>query len=284
MASPIAGERLAGVNRLSAGGGATREANGDARGSLEFPDSLARPDNPDRDDAINRVYQGEPVEHESFGRAASTTYGYTPDRRSGGKPRAWFQTRLSAALTRSTAAVKSGITSSASILSPDDNQGDVGVVEFQGDGAIAAMSARASGRVLEHAEAIKQAPPELRDSLSHICELQPLQEGLKVSEIFWTVEEYIQGPESWDDICQYGAALFERELLSDSEWEEIGIPFYDLTPDVARLVITISARAMVRVPILQLSEHELTLLVPESSKHESAAIDLLISDGLFEIG
>ena len=165
----------------------------------------------------------------------------------------------------------------------DDNQGNVGVVEFQPDGAIAAMSARAPGRVLDRMQAIGLAPPGLRDSLARISELALLQEGLGVSQIFWTAGDFVQGPESWNDMWQRGVELFDREFLSDSEWEEVGVPFYDLTEGVARVVVAVSARAMVRVPMLRLTEDEFRLLIPKNSKHESVAVDLLLREGLFEI-
>jgi hypothetical protein len=165
----------------------------------------------------------------------------------------------------------------------DDNEGNVGIVEFQPDRAIGAVSARTPGRVLDQLRAIDRAPPEVRDSLLRLSELPLLQEGSGVTEIFWTVGESIQGPESWDEMCLHGLELFEHELLSDSEWELEGTAFYELTPDVARLVIAVAARAMVRAPMLHLSEHELKVLVPKNSKHESVARDLLLSDGLFQV-
>ncbi|MEO8919568.1 MAG: hypothetical protein ABI488_19275 [Polyangiaceae bacterium] len=165
----------------------------------------------------------------------------------------------------------------------DDNGGNVGIVEFLDDGAVGAMSARAPKIAIDRAEAIAFAPAGLRDQLVRICELPLLQEGLGVSAIFWTVGASIQGSRSWDDICANGAHLFEHEFLPDREWEETGAQFYNLTPDVARLVIAISARAAVRVPVLHLAEHELRMLVARGCKHESTAVDLLLSEGLFEM-
>ena len=165
----------------------------------------------------------------------------------------------------------------------DDNQGNVGIVEFRTDGAIGAMSARAPSRVLDRQRAIGLAPLGLRDSLALISDLPLLQEGFGVSELFWSVGESMDGPESWGDMRRNGAALFEREVLSDAEWQEVGVPYYDLDPDAARVVIDAAARALVSVPILQLSVQELTLLVPKGSKHERLAVDLLTSEGLLAV-
>jgi hypothetical protein len=165
----------------------------------------------------------------------------------------------------------------------DDNQGNVGIIEFQANRAVAAISARARGRALDLARALSLAPVEQRDDLLRVCELPLLQEGLGISEVFWTVGEFLHGPEDWDEMCLHGAELFEREALSDPEWEEIGIPYYNLTIAAARAVISIAARAQVRVPLVRLSEDELGLLVPEGSKYENTARGLLLSDGLFEL-
>jgi len=165
----------------------------------------------------------------------------------------------------------------------DDNQGIVGVVEFRTDGAIAAMSARAPGRALDCRQTIELAPPRLRESLSLLCELALLQEGLGVSEVFWTVGESIEGPDTWDEMCRHGAELFAREVLSDAEWLQVGAAYYGLRSDVARTAIEVAARAIVDIPILRLSEPEVALLVPAGSKHKTLALDLLTSEGMLEV-
>lgn len=165
----------------------------------------------------------------------------------------------------------------------DDNQGNVGVIEFRLDGAIAAMSARAPARTLDRQQAIELAPPGLRDAISRICELPLLQEGLGVSELFWTERELIRGPESWDEICRHGAEIFERELQSDVEWMATGASYYDIDAAVARHVIEASRRAVVGIPILRLSREEVSMLIPKGSKHENAALSVLVSERLIEV-
>jgi hypothetical protein len=164
----------------------------------------------------------------------------------------------------------------------DDNQGNVGVVEFRPDGAVGAISAHTPVRPFDRVRAVAVAPARWQVALEQICRLPLLSEGAGISAVLWTAGEFIQGPapESWVNV---GAELFRRELLADSVWEEEARAYYDLAPDVARLAIAIAARAVVRVPIVALPESELRLLVPKGSKHEEQALDLLTSDGLFEM-
>ena len=168
----------------------------------------------------------------------------------------------------------------------DDNQGNVGVVEFRVDGAIGAIIARASKRQFDLAGTLDLAPPTVREALLKVCDLPLLQEGpgvpTGVSEAFWTVGEFMQSSESWDDTCL--SEVFEAELLSESAWETEGTRYFGLAPGVASLVIAIARRAVVRAPIVTLSDRELRQLVPKAAKHEDEALSLLTSEGLFEIG
>ena len=164
----------------------------------------------------------------------------------------------------------------------DDNQGNVGVVEFRSDGAVGAISAHTPVRQFDGVRAVAVAPARWQVALEQICRLPLLSEGAAVSALFWTAGEFIQAlaPESW---VNAGVELFRRELLADSVWEEDARAYYDLAPDVARLAIAIAARAVVQVPIVALSESELRLLIPKGAEHEEQARDLLTSDGLFEM-
>jgi hypothetical protein len=163
----------------------------------------------------------------------------------------------------------------------DDNQGNVGVVEFWVDGAVGAVNAHTPKRRFDRARAIDLAPPAVRDALIRVCDLPLLQEGLGVSAAFWTVGEFMQSSESWRDTCL--SEVFETELLADSAWETEGARLSSLAPGVANLIIAIARRAVVRAPMVTLSDRELRQLVPKGSKHEHEALNLLTSEGLFEI-
>jgi hypothetical protein len=166
----------------------------------------------------------------------------------------------------------------------DDNDGNVGVIEFITDGAVAAISARAPGRLFDLSKAIATAPSALRGMLSNVCDLPLLQEGQGVSAVFWTAGAHVLGPEAWSEICLFGADLFRREFLPDSAWTTEGAVHYELAPDIARLAIAISNRATPRVPLVDLSEEELRRLIPNDSEYKSEALELLASDGLFGVG
>lgn len=167
----------------------------------------------------------------------------------------------------------------------DDNQGNVGVVEFRVDGAVGAVIAHTPKRRFDLARAIDLAPPTVRDALVRVCDLPLLQEGpgvpTGVSAVFWTIGEFIQSSESWRDTCL--SEVFEAELLGDSAWETEGTRYFGLAPGVANLIIAIARRAVVRAPMVTLSDRELRQLVPKASKHEDEALNLLTSEGLFEI-
>ena len=78
----------------------------------------------------------------------------------------------------------------------DDNQGNVGVVEFRVDGAVGAVIARTAKRRFDRVRAVELAPPAVRDALVRVCDLPLLQEGpgvpTSVSAVFWTVGELLQ--------------------------------------------------------------------------------------------
>jgi len=161
----------------------------------------------------------------------------------------------------------------------DDNCGNVGIIEFSENGVVAAVNAKERVRAFDQ-RAIDLAPPTQQDALRNLCEIPPLNEFSGVSAVFWSVGEFLDGPEDWQDILRSGAELFELELLPDSVWQVDGAYHNGLTPEVARLAIAIAGRATVRVPIVQLSEDELRLLVPKDSKYERTALDFLFSDGI----
>jgi hypothetical protein len=165
----------------------------------------------------------------------------------------------------------------------DDNQGNVGVVEFRGEGAIAAISARAPTGPLVPERGFELSPFGPSDALSRLAELPLLREGSGVSSVFWTVGPTIVGPEGYEGIGKCAAELFRRELLSDADWQQEAIAHYDLTAEVARLACAVAGRAVVGAPILELREAELRVLLPQGSDHQGEAFELLTSDGLFAI-
>jgi hypothetical protein len=165
----------------------------------------------------------------------------------------------------------------------DDNQGNVGIIAFTADGAVAAISSRAPRRRFDYAQAIEAAPSDLKSAVATLCDLPRLSEGPGVTAVFWTAGEFIHGPEAWHSIYQFGAELFRRELLPNWAWETEGATHYSHTTPIAHLAITASSRARIRVPLLILSEKEFRQLIPHRSPYEREATDLLLSDQLFEI-
>jgi hypothetical protein len=138
----------------------------------------------------------------------------------------------------------------------DDNQGNVGVIMFLRDGAVAAINSRAPRRRFDFSKAIEAAPSGLRGAVAALCHLPLLNEGSGISSVFWTAGEFLQGPEPWHRIYLFGAELFRKEFLPHEAWEHEGATHYSLTPRIARLAITASSRARIHVPLLSLSETE----------------------------
>jgi len=165
----------------------------------------------------------------------------------------------------------------------DDNQGNVGIIEFVAEGAVAAISWRAPRRPLDYAQITTIVPPALQDALHRVCNLPLLMGDGGASTVFWTVGNLIDGPEPWHKTYLFGAELFRRELLPNLAWETEGAIQYGLTPELAHLASAISERAAVRRPLVELSREELAALVPGDSKHREEALDLLFSDGLFDV-
>ena len=163
----------------------------------------------------------------------------------------------------------------------DDNQGNVGVVEFTEDGAVAAVSARAPRRSFDLERSILSAPSERQRSLRRLCDLPVLDEGSGVSAIFWTVGDAIKLPEAWEAAYRSGLDLFRRELLSDADWSKEGAEYYGMNVETIQLPIDIARRTKVRVPLVELAEAEVQLLIPEGSEYAGEARDLLFQDGLF---
>ena len=101
--------------------------------------------------------------------------------------------------------------------------------------------------------------------------------------IFWTEGELLAGPENWQDIWWSGAELFEHELMDDDAWREPGATYYGLNADVVEVAITLARRAEVRRPLLRLTPSELEQLVPASSQHRKAAMEVLFAQGMLEL-
>lgn len=164
-----------------------------------------------------------------------------------------------------------------------DNHGNVGVVEFGADGAIAAMIARSPSRTFDVESALVRAPLRWQADLRRLCGLPLLTTPHKVTGLFWTESELLAGPEDWQDRWWSGAELFEHELMDDDAWRDPGAAYYGLSADVVEVAITVARRADARRPLLRLTPSELEQLVPASSQHRKAAMDLLFAQGMFEL-
>lgn len=161
----------------------------------------------------------------------------------------------------------------------DDNQGNVGVVEFGGGGAVGAVSARNVDRSFTPEDAILYAPLTQQEHLRRVCELPLLDEG--VSFMFWTAGLVIEAPKPWNLAYDTGMDLFRRELLSDGDWRVTSAEYYALSSETAWRLIDIAHRARVQAPMLELTESELRMLVPNDSEYATMALELLFEDGIF---
>jgi hypothetical protein len=165
----------------------------------------------------------------------------------------------------------------------DDNQGNVGIIEFSEDGLVGAASARAPRRDFDMDRSILSAPSRRQAALRRVCELPLLNEGAGVSAVFWTSEDVIELPEPWESAYQAGMDVFRRELLSDVDWREVSAEYYGMSLEVSRLIVGVARRSEVRVPLVDLAESELRPLIPDDSQYVEDARDMLLLEGLFGV-
>lgn len=163
----------------------------------------------------------------------------------------------------------------------DDNEGNVGIVRFLADGAVAAICHHESTRRFNSDAAVAAAHPHSRDALAQLCRLPLLNGPHPISAVFWTEGELLRGPEAWSQTYLHGAELFRREFLNDVEWMEEGAVHHGLPADAASLVEVVASRARADIPLLSMTEQELRTIVPPGSEFERDALSLLQSDGMF---
>lgn len=164
----------------------------------------------------------------------------------------------------------------------DDNQGNVGVVNFSSNGACIAVCTRESMPNFNLDHALQLAPDGARESLVELCSLPFLQSDPGgVSALFWSEGDRLCGPER-AEAFQAGLSLFRHELLSDEAWEPIGIEYFDISIATKNAAVAIAQRAAVERPIAVLSAQELELVVPKGARYEADAAGFFLSDGVFE--
>lgn len=59
--------------------------------------------------------------------------------------------------------------------------------------------------------------------------------------------------------------------------------YFGLTDEGPFLATSIAGRAAIQMPLVEITESELRLLISKDSEYEGEALDLLVSDGLFAL-
>jgi hypothetical protein len=165
----------------------------------------------------------------------------------------------------------------------DDNQGNVGIVNFSTNGACIAVCTRESMPDFDLDHALQKAPEGARECLVDLCDLPLLRSDPGgVSAVYWSERDRICGSDQLEAF-QAGLSLFQHELLSDEVWGPVAIEYFNISIATKDLAIAIAQRAVVERPIAVLSARELELIVPKGARYESDATDFFLSDRVFEV-
>ena len=169
----------------------------------------------------------------------------------------------------------------------DDNEGDTAIVRFVAGNCAGAMHVHDPSRKFEPSTAISLAPIERRHHLADLCEL-PFFQGphSHVTALFWSEHDAIRGSEPWDLTCRFGAEVLERELMNESAWRLEAAEYYGFWMDIAELIVAIVKRARSEQTTelkraVGLREQESAVLIPTTAPHYRAAVDALLSSGVF---
>ncbi len=164
----------------------------------------------------------------------------------------------------------------------DDNEGSVGILSFEGPGVVAAVHSKFCNDAYAWREDVLRAPKELRASLTKVCELPLLQEGVGVTAVFWAIDTAgtAASPHTWDSTYRMGADVFENECLSDDEWVRTAREFYGLPDATAQVILQASNRAVAARPVVALTQSELHSIIPTDAAFRDDASKALFTDGI----
>jgi hypothetical protein len=165
----------------------------------------------------------------------------------------------------------------------DDNEGSAAVARFSRHGAIAAISGHEFTRPFDPARAVSHAPEAARGPLLELCELPLLGGRERITAVFWTEGALLTGAEAWHETYLFGAEIFRRELLRDTDWKAEGARHHDLTPELTQLAIDISVRANIAGPVADVSGSDLDRLVPADARFRADALELLACEEAFRL-
>ena len=118
----------------------------------------------------------------------------------------------------------------------DNHEGDLGYVDF-GCGCVAVVAVKDPFRAYDVRAALASMPSTLSDVATRIVEF-PFFASSPITAVFWTSSEGpLGGVEPWYELYTYGAELFRRELLSDSDWMQVMCEEHDMPQQEAELVV-----------------------------------------------
>ncbi|HEU4409118.1 MAG TPA: hypothetical protein VFS43_27925 [Polyangiaceae bacterium] len=166
----------------------------------------------------------------------------------------------------------------------NDGEGNVAGALFLPNGrCVAAVHDHESSRAIDLAALAARVPVGLYGPLAALASLPFLTSGHPpgVTAVFWEGGGKLCADEPWHTAYEFGGHVFRDELMGDAAWKAASEEEHELPGGLADLVLAISRRAVWGQRI-ELTEAEISLLVPSDSKHRDDGLEELLYGGVFQ--
>jgi hypothetical protein len=164
----------------------------------------------------------------------------------------------------------------------NDGEGNVAGALFLPDGrCVAAVSDHESSRAIDLATLAPRLPAGVYEPLASLFALPFLtSEYSSMTAVFWESGGKLCADEPWHLAYRFGGHIFRDELLGDEAWKAASEEEHGLPEGLADQILAIARRARWGQRI-DVTEAEIALLVPSTSKHRDDALEELLYGGVF---
>jgi hypothetical protein len=167
----------------------------------------------------------------------------------------------------------------------NDGEGNVAGALFLPNGkCVAAANDHESSRSVDLAALAARLPVGVYEPLASLFALPFLTSDYSsgVTAVFWESGGKLCADEPWHAAYRFGGHIFRDELMDDAAWRAASEEEHELSDRLADLILALSLRARWGQRI-EVTEAEISALLPSDSKHRDEGLEELLYGGVFQV-
>lgn len=167
----------------------------------------------------------------------------------------------------------------------NDGEGNVAGALFLPNGTcVAAVNDHESSRSVDLAALAARLPVGVYEPLASLFALPFLTSDYSsgITAVFWESGGKLCADEPWHAAYRFGGHIFRDELMDVAAWKAACEEEHELSDELVDLILAVSLRALWGQRI-EVTETEISLLVPADSKHRDDALEELLYGDVFQI-